>query len=248
VAKIRAREPQTKEEMDEIFENTLRPLQSRNARHIFMILRDSETEHLTTYDMQPVLEEQGNELSKVELNNWLSQLQDVGLVNKAPDRGKPTSRPYNRRYTFDLWKLTQKGRETSHKLEIFRGNTHIQTIEKTIEKTLEVPKLPELEETCFEDQEKIQALSINLLLLKILSDNRSIDLLSLSEKTGLTSEKIVEFIDDQEKSSSNTLYLLTEIPLDLWGKIMQTFGQSPRKKYKVFLNSEGERILSLLSS
>ena len=164
MAKKDAQPPQNRLELEEIFEKTLRPLQSRNARHIYLVLRDSKTEYLTTYDIQPILEEQGNKLNKVELNNWLSALQEAGLVQKAPERGKPTTVPYTRRYTFDLWKLTQKGRETSYQLDIFRGNTPVQVREKVVEKTVdkiiekpvqkiieklvekrvEVPKLPEL--------------------------------------------------------------------------------------------------------
>ena len=194
--------PPNRDELENIFEKTLRPLQSRNARHIFLILRDSEREYLTTYDMQPILEEQENKLSKVELNNWLSALQEVGLVRKASERGKPTTLPYNKRYTFDLWKLTQKGRETSFQLDVFRGNTPIQVrekvVEKTIEKIVEVPKLPKLNETSFEDLDKIRSLSMHLLLMKSLCGKESMDLWSLSEQTGLTPENIIEFIENHE--------------------------------------------------
>ena len=256
--------PPNREELEEIFEKTLRPLQSRNARHIFLILRDSETEYLTTYDMQPILVEQGNTLTKVELNNWLSLLQEVGLVRKASERGKPATLPYDKRYTFDLWKLTKKGRETSFQLDVFRGNTPIQVrekvvektierivevpIEKIIEKTVEVPKFPELEEMSFEDLDKIRSLSKHLLLMKSLYGKESMDLWSLSEQTGLTPENIVEFIGNQAKSTSNTLYLLAEIPMDLRGKIMQRIGLTPRKNYTISLTSEGKQISSSLSS
>ena len=252
-----------REELEVIFEKTLRPLQSRNARHIFLILRDSETEYLTTYDMQPILVEQGNKLTKVELNNWLSALQEVGLVQKALDRGKPTTLPYNKRYTFDLWKLTQKGREISFQLDVFRGNTPIQVrekvvektiekivekpVEKIIEKTVEIPKFPELEETSFENLDEIKSLSMHLLLMKALYEKKSMDLWSLSEQTGLTPENIVEFIEYQAKFSSNTLYLLDEIPMDLRGKIMRTFGLSPRKNYTISLSPEGMQTSSSLS-
>ena len=131
--------PPNRNELEDIFEKTLRPLQSRNARHIFLILRDTDQEYLTTYDMQPMLIEQGNDLSKVELNNWLTALQDVGLVRKAPVRGKPTTVPYTRRYTYDLWKLTQKGRETSFQLDVFRGNTPVRVKEIIVEKIIEKP-------------------------------------------------------------------------------------------------------------
>ena len=252
--------PPNREELDEIFEKTLRPLQSRNARHIFLILRDTEKEYLTTYDMQPILEEQRNKLTKVELNNWLSALQEVGLVRKASERGKPTTLLYNKRYTFDLWKLTQKGLEISFQLDVFRGNTPIQVrekvvgktiekiVEKPIEKIVEISKFPELEETRFEDLDEIRSLSMHLLLMNALYGKASMDLWSLSEHTGLTPENIVEFIEYQAKFSSNTLYLLAEIPADLRGKIMRTFGLSPRKNYTISLSFEGKQTSSSLSS
>ena len=256
-------QPKNKEELDEIFEETLRPLQSRNARHIYLVLRDSKEEYLTTYDIQPILEAQGNKLNKVELNNWLSALQDVGLVQKAIERGKPTMRPYNRRYTFDLWKLSQKGRETSILLEVFMGNTPIQTVEKVVEKTIEkivekpvekivekhveIPKFPELHETNFEELDKIRSLSIHLTLLWALYPDKVVDLWSLSDETGYTPEKIVEFIEYQEKINANTLYFLREIPMDLRGKIMEKLGLSPRKNYTVSLSSEGKLIAASMS-
>ena len=220
-----------------------------------MVLRDSETEYLTTYDIQPILEQQGNKLSKVELNNWLSALLDAGLVQKALERGKPTTRPYNRRYTYDLWKLSKKGRETASLLEVFKGNTPTlavekvvtKTVEKIVEKTVEIPKFPELDESSFEDLEKIQTLSMHLSLLRALSSVDQMDLMTLSEKTGFTAQRIVEFIEYQEKSTSNTLYFLSEIPLDLRGKILQTIGLSPRKNYNVSLSPIGLELLSSLS-
>lgn len=265
--------PPNREELEDIFDKTLRPLQSRNARHIFLLLRDTNQEFLTTYDMQTIFEEQGSKLSKVELNNWLTALQDVGLVHKASERGKPTTVPYTQRYTFDLWKLTQKGRETSFQLDVFRGNTPIQVkeiivekivekfiekpvevvlekvvekpvekiIEKIIEKRVEIPKFPDLDETSFVELEKIRGISTHLLLMKSLYGKDSMDLWSLSDATGLVPETIVEFIENHAKSTPNTLYLLSEIPMDLRGKIMRTIGLSPRKNYTISLSPEGKK-------
>ena len=251
MAKKDKSQPQNRQELEEIFEKTLRPLQSRNARHIYLVLRDTKTEYLTTYDIQPILEEKGNKLSKVELNNWLSALQEAGLVQKAPERGKPTTRPYNRRYTFDLWKLSQKGRETASLLRVFSGNTPIQIVEKVVETSIEkpvaVPKLPELTETRLGDYENIRSLALHLGLLWSLYEKDPMDVMGLSDGTGFTPEKIVEFIKAQEKISSNTLYLLREIPMDLRGKILSTIGLSPRRNYSVSLSSEGKKILAALS-
>jgi hypothetical protein len=233
---------QNKEELEEVFEKTLRPLQSRNARHIYLVLRDSTTKYLTTYDIQPILEEQGNKLSKVELNNWLNALQNSGLVQKAPKRGKPTTRPYNKRYTYDLWKLSTKGRKTAQLLSVFSDNTPIQISEKVVEK----PILPNLADARFEDYEIIQNLSIHLGLLKSLSNKDPMDILSISNDIGYTTEKIIQFIIS-EKSKPSTLYLMSEAPINLRGKILKKIGLNQRKNYFLSLSSEGKKMLSDLS-
>ena len=201
--------------------------------------------------MQHLLEEQGNKLSKVELNNWLSAMQEVGFVQKELERGKPTTRPYNKRYTFDLWKLTEKGREISKRLEVFRGNTPIQTrekvVEKTIEKVVEISKLPNLVDATLEDQEKVNALSMHIGLLKALKEKNFMDIMSLSNESGFTPKKIVEFIEDLEKIDSNTLYFLSEISWDLKGKILHTIGLKPKKNYSVSLSIDGKKIAASLT-
>ena len=68
------------EELDTIFEETLRPLLSDSARQIYITLVKSAETHLTTLDMQDTLKDRGIKLSKKELNNWLSSLQSAGLV------------------------------------------------------------------------------------------------------------------------------------------------------------------------
>jgi len=227
----------------------LRPLQSKNARHIYLVLRDAHREYLTTYDIQPILEEQKNKLSKVELNNWLSTLQDAGLVQKAPERGKPTTKPYDRRYTFDLWKLSKKGRKTARSLEVLMGNTPIQTIEKVVPTTnkKKIETSPDLEDTNFEDLEKIRVLFIHLSLLKALHKKYEADLFSLSKETGINAQMILELIEDQEKSNMLPLYNLKEIPLDLPGKIRQKLGLSTKKNYKISLTPYGVEFSSYLS-
>jgi len=60
----------TKNELDEAFEKTLRPLVSYSARIIYMTLKESQEPNLTTLDMQNELRRHGVKLSKKELNNW----------------------------------------------------------------------------------------------------------------------------------------------------------------------------------
>ncbi len=112
---------------------------------------------------------------------------------------------------------------------------------------MEITKFPELEETSFEDLDKTRSLSTHLLLMKSLYGKESMDLWSLSEQTGLTPENIVEFIETHAHFTSNTLYLLAEIPMDLRGKIMQRIGLSPRKNYTISLSPKGKQTSSSLS-
>jgi hypothetical protein len=230
-------------ELDEIFEKTFRPLLSNNARHIYLILRDSKEDYLTTYDMQPILEKQGNKLSKVEINNWLSTLQESELVIKSKERGKPTTRSYTRRYTFDLWKLSKKGIETAVLLEDFLLNSPTQNDEKSVE----ITKIPKLEETTMKDHKKIKTLFMHISLLETLMEKHEMDLETISRETGLKSSMIIEFIQHIEKSSSNSLYSLSETPINIGGKILQTFGLSPKMNYIVSLNRRGVEMLSILS-
>jgi hypothetical protein len=109
-----------KNNFDLLFDVDLKPLKSKNARFLFLIfLESSEVEHLTTLDIQDKLSTSDRSLHKKEINAWLSGLQVAGLITKEYERGKPTTIEYNGRYTYDLWKLTEKGKEIAKKLEIF---------------------------------------------------------------------------------------------------------------------------------
>lgn len=95
---------------DELFDKVLRPLRSKNARKIFMIfLERRDALYLTTYDLQNRLHQDGIELTKVELNNWLKSLNDAEIITKGEGRGKPTTIEYDDRYTYDMWSLTPQG-------------------------------------------------------------------------------------------------------------------------------------------
>lgn len=110
-------------QIDELFEVSLKPLKSKSARAIFNIfVKKREVNSLTSLDLQSNLATLEIDLSKKEINNWLHSLDDARLIEKEEKRGKPTTMPYDDKYTFDLWSLTPKGMEISEGIEnILRG-------------------------------------------------------------------------------------------------------------------------------
>lgn len=222
-----------KNEMDDLFEQTLRPLQSANARLIFKILHDFKGKYLTTLDMQDILKTYENNLSKKELNNWLSSLQEVNLVEKNNERGKPTTITYKRRYTFDLWKLTEKGERTAHSLYYF--NEKYPRLDE--EKTLEISSIIELKDLKEEGFIKIENLFVNIKLFEALKNNSEIVLVDLSKTVGFTLEYLENYLTS---STSSSFFKLTEEAPGLMNRIKNALGFRYFKKVKVTLSEEGK--------
>jgi len=108
---------------DRLFEKAYKPFRSRNARTLFNIfIIEKKKEYLTTLDIQTHLDERGIDLSKKEINAWLRSLQQVDLITKEQERGKPTTLAYDDKYTFDKWSLTETGLNVSEGLrELISG-------------------------------------------------------------------------------------------------------------------------------
>jgi DNA-binding HxlR family transcriptional regulator len=227
----------TKEELDEAFEKTLRPLMSDSARLIYLTLKESQEPNLTTLDMQNKLKNQGVKLSKKELNNWLSSLQATGLVQKEPERGKPTTIHYSGRYTYDLWGLTEKGRETAQRLSIFTQKTPTLNNVKTVVKT----GLPTLETITADHIRDLEKLYITTKILSALRDQEPTDTLSLSTETGLRHEKILEWIKADEDLSMKNLYLLDKKTPSLMDRILASLGLRETEIYDISLSPEGKK-------
>ncbi|RLI32014.1 hypothetical protein DRO56_04270, partial [Candidatus Bathyarchaeota archaeon] len=83
--------------LDEILERHLRPLRNFNTRRIFVLLNELGEKPLTTFDLQRKLEEQGVLLEKKDINLALHSLARAGLVERLPQRGKPTVVEYDGR-------------------------------------------------------------------------------------------------------------------------------------------------------
>lgn len=95
----------------EILEVYLKPLRNLNTRKIFILFNEmSRGERvLTTLDIQRKLKEHGIRLNKKEINLSLHYLARAGLIERLPQRGKPTTMEYDGRYSFDLWRIRELG-------------------------------------------------------------------------------------------------------------------------------------------
>jgi len=231
-----SREP---DELDKVFENTLRPLMSDSARQIFLTLVKSHETQLTTLDMQNTLEVNGTRLGKKELNNWLSSLQTSGLVQKESERGKPTTIPYNGKYTYDLWSLTEKGRQTTQKLSIFTHETPTLNNVKTIVER----RLPDLKEATPEQLTQLETLYTTYKTLKALRDQEQpITLKELSAITTINRDSLEKWLKNQEKISEKSLYVLHRKDPGIVDRIAESIGLKRGAGILVSLSSEGKRM------
>jgi len=230
--------PKEADELDLIFENTLRPLMSSSARQIFVTMLKSPETQLTTLDMQNALKNSELKLSKKELNNWLNSLQASGLVQKEQERGKPTTIPYSNRYTYDLWSLTKKGHETAKKLSIFTHEAPSLNKEKTIVKI----KLPTLEDITASQISDLENLYIQIVTLRALRDRGTqTDSLTLSSETGVRHEKILGWIKPYEDTSVRALYHVERKTPKILDRVLGFLGFKEKKVYRVWLSLEGNK-------
>jgi len=108
---------------DYLFETILKPLRSKNARKIYTtFLEQNDVEYLTTFDIQKKLQSQSINLSKKEINAWLMSLKLAGLIIKEETRGKPSTLRYEKKYTFDKWRLTESGAYLAGDLDMLNIN------------------------------------------------------------------------------------------------------------------------------
>jgi len=139
--KIEAERKPANMKIEELFEVSLRPLKSKNARAIFNIfVSKREVNSLTSLDLQSNLVALEIDLSKKEINNWLHSLKEAGLIEKEEKRGKPTTMTYDDKYTFDLWSLTLKGMEISEGIEDMLKRKERHTSIMPIERIKDVAK------------------------------------------------------------------------------------------------------------
>ncbi len=228
----------TTQNLDEIFDGPLKPMNSGNARLVYKIFFDAKDQGLTTLDLQHLLQDHQREYSKKDLHNWLNDLMNVGLITKESRRGKPTMIEYNGRYTYDIWRLTPQGYKIGRKIEHFLGKYPNLNEWKTIQNT-RIPKLQELKSS---DLQEIEALYINSTVLSALHTlGGLVELNELAKITKLSPKSLQTFLEAQTRSAQSPLYHLDEKPMGLVAKMMTGLGLKTMKKYCVSLSSKGKK-------
>jgi len=225
--------------LDQLLEVDLKPLKNANARILYKIFLDSKkSKHLTTLDMQDKLKSTDLTLHKKEINAWLSGLQSAGLVTKEYERGKPTTLAYEGRYTYDLWSLTEKGRDVARKIEILSS-----------EKTSLIPPENIVNEADFEETEIISGagsdeftdqMTVNLLRAVIGSEG-TVTLNELIDRMSPSPEALMELM------SQGTLNGLLKVkavgPTSFREKIFGYLGIHKRRKYLLEVTDKGQQML-----
>jgi len=216
------------DDLDQIFDFILRPLRSKSARKIYKALYDEkETSNLTTLDIQIKLKIQGTILSKKEINNWLSDLLEAGLVQKEEKRGKPTTISYNDKYTFDLWKLGEIGVQIGQNIPHFLP-TQIYLNE------LEINPVKAVSEHTFTQLADVRDFLQQLIVEKLYEAGGMVE---INEFVDL----IVNIENLGQKLSVDSLYQIKQKPRTLKEKVLAFLGIT-QENYIVVLTDEGRRV------
>jgi len=226
--------------LDELFDKVLRPLRSKNARKIFMIfLERRDALYLTTYDLQNRLHQDGVELTKVELNNWLKSLNDAEIITKGEERGKPTTIEYEDRYTYDMWSLTPQGFRIAADLNKLINGSSLHLDE---EEAYSPPDEIKAHKDTQLSASEIEVSSLQTSLLNIL----------WSEKSSVTMEEIKQgfippdgLIEDVLSNLISRGIIQEDEALTskgLLAKVMRLIGFSPRKDVVFRLTEKGRKM------
>ena len=225
--------------LDQLFEVDLRPLKNANARILYKIFLDSKkSKHLTTLDIQDKLKSTDLLLQKKEINAWLSSLQSAGLITKENVRGKPTTIDYHGRYTYDLWLLTEKGRDIAEKIAIISS-------EKTSPRGLDnVDADAESDQIGVKnsaDSNRHLDLDMMVLLRAVLHTKDVITLEELREQMSPSAESLLEMIS--RGNLDGVLTVGTAESKSITEKIFGFLGIPKKRRYRLHLTDEGRKIL-----
>lgn len=225
--------------LDQLLEVDLKPLKNANARILYKIFLDSKTsKHLTTLDMQDKLKSTDITLHKKEINAWLSGLQSAGLITKEYERGKPTTLAYEGRYTYDLWSLTEKGRDVARKIEILSSK-----------KTSLIPPENIVYEADFEETEIISGAGsveytdqMTMKFLRAVIDSKGVVTLNeLRERMSPSPEALMELMS--QGTLNGLLKAKAVESTSFREKIFGYLGIHKRRKYLFEVTDKGRQIL-----
>ncbi len=219
-----------KSELDTLFEGLLKPLHSKNARQIFETFYQNRAyEHLTTYDIEKELDEDGLSINKKEINSWLVSLQEAGLIVKMEGRGKPVRYTYDDRYTYDLWKLTETGLNAGQRLPTFM-----------VDADKRLPHLTELTPNLIHEMEDLYYTAKILVLLY--EHNGSQNYADLKKQLALDSEKLAVYSWPDASHSEKPLFEIIVKPPTLRTKVFKLFGWVVEQDLSFKLTEEGRRV------
>jgi len=232
-------DPLSQEALHRLFEVDLKPLRNANARILYKVfLVSKEVEHLTTLDIQDKLRGTDLTLQKKEINAWLSSLQSSGLITKKRERGKPTTIGYTGRYTYDLWGLTPKGRETARKLEIISSE---KTSLSAGENTDDEVDFDETEATKHSESSPHNDQGMKTLLRAILDSRGVLTIDEIKAKMAPSEKALLEMMTHGSLEG-----IITFEPLESAGiaeKIFGYLGIPKKRRFRLAVTDKGRDIL-----
>jgi hypothetical protein len=216
--------------LESLFDGTLKPLHSRNARKIFEVFYQFQRyNYITTYDLEIELKKNDLQINKKEINGWLISLQEAQLIIKLDERGKPVVSSYKDRYTFDLWRLSETGLIVGQRLPIF--------MEK---KDMTLPSLTELTPSKIHELEDLYFMA--KLLITLYSRGGSLSYTNLRKELSIDREKLAIYSWPDASYSEKPLFEVIVKPPSLRAKVFKVFGWVLEQDLSFKLTEEGLKI------
>jgi len=216
--------------LESLFDGTLKPLHSRNARKIFEVFYQFQRyNYITTYDLEIELKKNDLQINKKEINGWLISLQEAQLIIKLNERGKPVVSSYKDRYTFDLWRLSETGLIVGQRLPIF--------MEK---KDMTLPSLTELTPSKIHELEDLYFMA--KLLITLYSRGGSLSYTDLRKELSIDREKLAIYSWPDASYSEKPLFEVIVKPPSLRAKVFKVFGWVLEQDLSFKLTEEGLKI------
>lgn len=216
--------------LESLFDGTLKPLHSRNARKIFEVFYQFQRyNYITTYDLEIELKKNDLQINKKEINGWLISLQEAQLIIKLDERGKPVVSSYKDRYTFDLWRLSETGLIVGQRLPIF--------MEK---KDMTLPSLTELTPSKIHELEDLYFMA--KLLITLYSRGGSLSYTDLRKELSIDREKLAIYSWPDASYSEKPLFEVIVKPPSLRAKVFKVFGWVLEQDLSFKLTEEGLKI------
>jgi len=205
-----------------------------------------ENKSLTTLDLQSKLEINRIHLSKKEINGWLHSLQGAKLAQKGDQRGKPTTIPYDDKYSFDLWTITDLGKKIT---KIFTKNLETVSLDPEINAEKILRAVSKLEQ--FSREKILKQWEENHLLamiLRILFESRyELNEKTLRKRIGFKASEVKTILSKYSDLNRGDVLIDKKLGrTDLLTKILRVFSLSPDKLEVYVLTEEGKKLTNAL--